>query len=237
VYVDGLGGMSVRVLLIEDHGALREMIAAHLVERGYAIDAVADAEHARSALAAAAYDAAVVDLGLPDADGIELVAHIRAHTAGRLPAIILTARDSVAERVRGLNAGADDYIIKPFDLIELEARLRAVLRRPGTRDAVAYSCGALHFDSASRTAIVNGVTLDLSRREVDLLEELLRARERVVVKDVLEERLYSFQDSVSGNALEAVVSRLRKKLTGVGAGIRLETKRGIGYRLVAEEEP
>jgi len=227
----------VRVLLIEDHRALREMIAAHLIERGFAIDAVGDAEHARSALAAVAYDAAVVDLGLPDADGIELLGHIRARTAGRLPAIILTARDGVDERVRGLNAGADDYIVKPFDLTELEARLRAVLRRPGMRDNPSYSCGALRFDSGSRDAVVEGVVLDLSRRETDLLEELLRAKERVVVKDVLEERLYSFQDSVTGNALEAVVSRLRKKLAGAGAGFRLETKRGIGYRLVAGEEP
>jgi two-component system response regulator QseB len=227
----------MRVLLIEDHGALRELIAAHLIERGFAIDAVGDAEHARSALAAVAYDAAVVDLGLPDADGIELLAHIRARTAGRLPAIILTARDGVDERVRGLNAGADDYIVKPFDLTELEARLRAVLRRPGIRDNLTYACGTLRFNSSSRDAIVNDVVLDLSRRETDLLEELLRARERVVVKDVLEERLYSFQDSVTGNALEAVVSRLRKKLAGANAGVRLETKRGIGYRLVAGEEP
>jgi two-component system response regulator QseB len=227
----------MRVLLIEDHGALREMIAAHLIERGFAIDAVGDAEHARSALAAVAYDAAVVDLGLPDADGIELLAHIRSRTGGRLPAIILTARDGVDERVRGLNAGADDYIVKPFDLIELEARLRAVLRRPGIRDNLSYACGTLRFNSSSRDAIVNDVVLDLSRRETDLLEELLRARERVVVKDVLEERLYSFQDSVTGNALEAVVSRLRKKLAGANAGVRLETKRGIGYRLVAGEEP
>jgi two-component system response regulator QseB len=227
----------VRVLLIEDHAALREMIAAHLIERGFAIDAVGDAEHARSALAAVAYDAAVVDLGLPDADGIELLGHIRSRTAGRLPAIILTARDGIDERVRGLNAGADDYIVKPFDLTELEARLRAVLRRPGMRDNLSYACGALRFDSSSRDAMVNAAVLDLSRRETDLLEELLRARERVVVKDVLEERLYSFQDAVTGNALEAVVSRLRKKLAGAKAGVRLETKRGIGYRLVAGEEP
>ena len=227
----------MRILLIEDHAALREMIAAHLIERGFAIDAVADAEHARSALAAADYDAAVVDLGLPDADGIELLGHMRSRTAGRLPAIILTARDGVEERVRGLNAGADDYIVKPFDLSELEARLRAVLRRPGMRDHLSYACGALRFDSSSRDAVVDDVVLDLTRRETDLLEELLRARERVVVKDVLEERLYSFQDSVTGNALEAVVSRLRKKLASANAGVRLETKRGIGYRLVAGAEP
>ncbi len=226
----------MRVLLIEDHAALREMIAAHLIERGFAIDAVADAEHARSALAAADYDAAVVDLGLPDADGIELLGHLRSRTAGRLPAIILTARDGVEERVRGLNAGADDYMVKPFDLAELEARLRAVLRRPGMRDNLVYACGALRFDSSSRDAAVGDAVLDLTRRETDLLEELLRARERVVVKDVLEERLYSFQDSVTGNALEAVVSRLRKKLSAAKAGVRLETKRGIGYRLVAGEE-
>jgi two-component system, OmpR family, response regulator QseB len=138
--------------------------------------------------------------------------------------------------VQGLNAGADDYIVKPFDLIELEARLRAVLRRPGTRDSPSLKVGALNFDPASRQASVDGVVLDLARRETDLLEQLLRAAGRTVVKDALEERLYAFGDSVTPNALEATVSRLRKRLTKAAGGVRIETKRGIGYRLVAGDD-
>jgi two-component system, OmpR family, response regulator QseB len=182
-----------------------------------------------------AYDGLILDLGLPDADGMTVLSEARARTAGILPVLLVTARDALEDRVRGLNAGADDYIVKPFELLELEARLRAVLRRPGTRDELALCCGRLAFDPASRQATVGGVVLDLTRRETDLLEELLRAAERVVVKDVLEDRMYSFGEPVTANALEAAVSRLRKRLASTEAGVRVETKRGIGYRLVVGE--
>jgi two-component system response regulator QseB len=226
----------MRILLVEDHEALRGMIAGHLGERGFAIDAVGSAEDARLALAVAAYDALILDLGLPDSDGMEILREVRGRKAAHLPALILTARDALQDRVCGLNAGADDYIVKPFDLAELEARLRAVLRRPGMRDATAHTCGALAFDTISRETTVGGAVLDLPRRESDLLEELLRAAGRIVVKDVLEERLYAFDDPVTPNALEAAVSRLRKKLGTAQAGVRIETKRGIGYRLVIGDE-
>ncbi len=147
----------------------------------------------------------------------------------------MTARDALEDRVRGLDAGADDYIVKPFALAELEARLRAVLRRPGGRDGPVRACGRLLFDVTARAASVDGVPLDLTRREAALLEELLRVGGRVVVKDTLEERLYGFDEPVTPNALEAAVSRLRRRLGEAGAGVRIETKRGIGYRLVAGE--
>jgi two-component system response regulator QseB len=200
----------MRVLLLEDHTALREMIGDHLTQRGFAVDGFGRGDEASAAAAVAAYDAIILDLGLPDVDGMEVLATIRA--------------------VR-----ADDYLVKPFALVELEARLRAVLRRPGQRTEVVYSCGSLTFDPASRVAAVSERVLDLSRRESALLEELLRARGRVVIKDVLEERLYGFDEAVSRNALEATVSRLRRSLGECGAGVRIETKRGIGYRLIAEE--
>jgi two-component system, OmpR family, response regulator QseB len=221
----------MRVLLVEYHPALREMVAGHLARRGFAVDAVARAREAHAALAGVAYDGLLLDLDLPDADGMTVLSAVRAGAAGNLPVLIVTARDALEDRVRGLNAGADDYIVKPFDLVELEARLRAVLRRPGTRDSPSLSVGALSFDPASRQASVNGVVLDLARRETDLLEQLLRAAGRTVVKDALEERLYSFGESVTPNALEAVVSRLRKRLANAAGGVRIETKRGIGYRL------
>ena len=202
----------MRVLLLEDHAALREMIGDHLVRRGFAVDAVACGSDALSAVATTSYDALVLDLGLPDVDGMEVLAAVRARTGSQLPALIVTARDRIDDRVLGLNAGADDYIVKPFDLSELEARLRAVLRRPGARSDASLRCGRLVFDAASRGASVDGRLLDLSRREAALLEDLLRASGRIVVKDALEERRYAFDEPVTTNALEVLVSRLRKKL-------------------------
>jgi two-component system, OmpR family, response regulator QseB len=226
----------LKILLVEDHAALREMMTGYLATRGFAIDGASTADEARAALSVASYDALILDLGLPDGDGIELLDEIRVRTGGTLPAIIVTARDALDNRVRGLNAGADDYIVKPFDLIELEARLRAVLRRPGVREDTNLRCGALSLNTASREASVAATILDLTRRETALLEELLRARGRIVVKDVLDERIYALGEDVSSNALEAVVSRLRRKLGAAGAGVRLDAKRGIGYRLVAGED-
>ena len=226
----------MRVLLVEDHPALREMMADYLAQRGFAVDPVGCAGDARAALDAVSYDLLILDLGLPDVDGRAILHETRARTAGGLPILIVTARDALEDRLQGLNAGADDYIVKPFDLPELEARLRAVLRRPGTRDELTLCCGELAFDPASRQATVGGVVLDLTRRETDLLEELLRAAGRVVVKDVLEDRMYSFGEAVTPNALEAVVSRLRKRLANAAGGVRIETKRGIGYRLVVGDD-
>ena len=214
---------------------MREMISDHLVERGFTVDAVGRAEDAYAALAVASYDALVLDLGLPDADGMQLLKSARTCTVRHLPTLIVTARDALDDRTRGLNAGADDYIVKPFELVELEARLRAVLRRPGVREEIVLSYGPLALDTVSREASVRGVLLDLSRREAALLEELLRAAGRIVVKDTLEDRLYALDRSVTDNALEAIVSRLRKKLAAAHASVRIDTKRGVGYRLLAQE--
>jgi two-component system, OmpR family, response regulator QseB len=226
----------MKVLLVEDHAAMREMISDHLVERGFTVDAVGRAEDAYAALAVASYDALVLDLGLPDSDGMQLLKEARARTARHLPTLIVTARDALDDRTRGLNAGADDYLTKPFELAELEARLRAVLRRPGIREDIVLTYGALALDTVSREASVGSIVLDLSRREAALLEELLRAAGRIVVKDTLEDRLYALDRSVTDNALEAIVSRVRKKLTAAHAGVRIDTKRGVGYRLLAGED-
>ncbi len=221
----------MRVLLVEDHHAMRELIAGHLRGRGLAVDAVERGDEALAAMAVAGYDAVILDLGLPDMDGMEVLRRLRGSRQPGLPALILTARDSIEARVGGLDAGADDYILKPFELTELEARLRAVLRRPGLRREAVHRHGDLAFDPASRTAAVNGTRLDLTRREASVLEELIRAAGRIIVKDALEDRLYGFDDDVSGNALEASVSRLRRKLAAAGSGTGIEATRGIGYRL------
>lgn len=225
----------MRILLVEDHTALRRMTADYLVQNGFVVDAVGSVEAAREALDVARYDAMILDVGLPDGSGVEL---LKAPRRGRPspPALILTARDGVAERIAGLNAGADDYMVKPFDLAELEARLRAVLRRPGPRTDIELSLGRLVFDTLSREAKVDGRPIALRRRETLLLEALISAAGRIVVRDALEERLYGYDQMVTANALEAAVSRLRKGLDDAGAGVRIETRRGIGYLLIAEAE-
>ncbi len=227
----------MRVLLVEDHHVMCDIIAGHLRTRGFAVDAVQRGDEALAATAVVDYDAVILDLGLPDMDGMEVLRRLRRGQRAEPPALILTARDSIADRIVGLDAGADDYILKPFDLAELEARLRAVLRRPGMRRDAVHSYGDLTFDPATRTATVDGAGLDLTRREASVLEELIRASGRIVVKDALEDRLYGFDDDVSGNALEASVSRLRRKLLAARSAVRLEAARGIGYRLQAEAAP
>jgi two-component system OmpR family response regulator len=220
----------MRVLLVEDHRAMREMIVDHLQERGFAVDETSCGEDAIAAADVARFDAVILDLGLPDLDGMRVLASLR-RSYPELPAIILTARDSVDDRLLGLNQGADDYIVKPFSLLELEARLRAVLRRPGRRENVTYALGGVAFDTLSRQASFDGTPIDLTRREAALLEELMRAPGQVIAKDVLEDRLYALDDVGSSNAVEAAVSRLRRKLAAVHASLQIETKWGIGYRL------
>jgi two-component system OmpR family response regulator len=221
----------MKILLVEDHGPMREMIADHLVEQGFAVEAVSRGREALAATSGVDYDAVILDLGLPDIDGMEFLRALRRGSRAAIPVLILTARDRVEDRINGLNQGADDYLVKPFNLTELEARLRAVLRRPGPRRGRVYVLGPLSFDTISRAAYVGESPLDLTRREAALLEELLRAPGQVIPKDVLEDRLYALDDAGSANALEAAVSRLRKKLTAADVALRIETKRGIGYRL------
>jgi two-component system response regulator QseB len=219
----------LKLLLVEDNPSLIGMLAAHLRHAGFTVDAVCTGADALRAIGP--YDAVILDLGLPDMDGMDILRAIRARDA--VPALILTARDSVAHRVAGLDAGADDYILKPFDVTELEARLRAVLRRPGTRHDTCRRFADASFDTQSREAQIGGRALDLTRREAALFEELVLRGGQIVVRDTLADRLYGLDDDVSGNALEATVSRVRRKLAAGGAAVRIETLRGIGYRLSA----
>ncbi len=221
----------MRVLVIEDHPAMRDIITGYLRNLGFAADAVGRGDDALVAAATTAYDAVILDLGLPDMDGMDVLRCLRAEKGNGPPALIVTARDRIEDRVGGLNAGADDYLVKPFDLTELEARIRAVLRRPGARREPIYLYGDVSFDPATRTAYVAGRSLDLARREASVLEELIRAVGRIVVKDMLEDRLYGFEQEVSSNALEQAISRLRRKLAEAGSDVRIEVSRGIGYRL------
>ncbi len=229
----------MRVLLVEDHAELRDMLAAHLRQAGFAADAVCCGFDALAAVEAAPYDAVILDLGLPDLDGVEVLRQLRAGPATSLPILVLTARHAVGDRVQGLDAGADDYLVKPFDMLELDARLRSITRRterrPDTAPAVRF--GDLSLDPLTREALVGDGELALTRREVALLEELLRGGGHTLVRDVLEDRLYGFAEVFTGNALEATVSRLRRRLAAAGSAVTVETVRGIGYRLATTTRP
>lgn len=220
----------MRLLLIEDNRRLAALTAEGLGKAGFAVDLVHSAEDASAALAVAGFDAVLLDLGLPDTDGLTLLSALRAR-ADATPVLILTARDGVDDRVRGLNLGADDYLVKPFALEELVARIRALLRRPGAALGMVLQQGNLAFDSAARLASVAGRPLDLSRRELDALELLLRRAGRVVSKAALENGLYGFGEEVGSNAVEVLIHRLRKRLLAAGATAGVQTLRGIGYIL------
>jgi len=220
----------VKILVLEDHADLRAMLAGHLMERGFKVDAMATLEEARAALMTATYDLAVLDLWLPDGHGRELLGKSSTSSARAIPKIVMTGRDSLEERLACLNGGADDYLAKPFHLQELDARLNAILRRPRAPRSYLV-CGALSYDPQSWEAYVHGRALDLTRREVRLLELLLRAAGRCVTFASLERQIYHHNEVPGRNALEAIVSRLRARLRGADAGVQIETVRGVGYQL------
>ncbi|MAC37990.1 MAG: DNA-binding response regulator [Maricaulis sp.] len=218
----------MRVLIIEDNERLSLLLAEGLARRGFSCDAAGSLAEADDFLAVTGYDALVLDLGLPDGDGVDW---LRALTADHAPVLVLTARASIGERVTGLDAGADDYMVKPADPDEIAARLRALLRRPGTRDPARIEVGALHFDPAGREARFRDTPLRLGRREAALLETLMRRPDAVVPRETIENAIYSWDETVSANALEAVASRLRRRLAEAGAGGLVHVVRGVGYYL------
>ncbi|HYH18949.1 MAG TPA: response regulator transcription factor [Azospirillum sp.] len=224
----------MRMLIVEDETELSALVQANLRREGYAVDAAATADEARAALATTRYDVVLLDLGLPDEDGLGVLRDLRARRDGT-PVIVLTARDAVAARVRGLNAGADDYMAKPFALEELVARIGAILRRPGGVLGTRLELANLAFDTVSRDVTVDGGTVVVPRRELAVLEALLRRAGRVVAREALEGAVYAFDEEVESNALEAHVSRLRKRLAEAGARLTIHTVRGVGYLAKAED--
>ena len=220
----------MRLLLVEDNDRLATFVAKALAAFGFTLDRVDNLSEADSALAVGQFDAIVLDLGLPDGDGVDWLK--RQRTAGlQVPVLMLTARGSTADKVAGLNAGADDYLAKPFEMTELVARLKALLRRPGGALSLNLELGNVAFDTVHRDVKVQGKRLILSRSELTLLELLLRRAGRVVQRRSLEEGLYGFGDIVGPNSLEAHVSRLRRKLEESGATVRIHALRGVGYML------
>lgn len=216
----------MRILLVEDDAAVAAGLEAGLALSDFVVDIVTTLDGARGALSAIDYDAAVLDRRLPDGDGLTLLQEWR--RAGiAMPVLMLTARDAVASRVEGLQGGADDYLVKPFDLDELTARLQALLRRSAGQVDRSLRHGRLALDPVARSVTLDGAPVVLVRRELMLLEALMRARGRILSADQLKDRLYGIDDEVESNALNVHIYQLRRKL---GRHV-IETVRGVGYRL------
>ncbi len=218
----------MRILIAEDDQVLADGLLRSLRSSGYAVDRVGTGSEADAALAAHEFDLLILDLGLPKLHGFEVLRKLRGRGSS-LPVLILTAADSVEQRVKGLDLGADDYMAKPFSLQELEARVRALGRRSMGNASNLIRHGPLSFDASGRVAYLNEQMLELSAREVGLLEVLLQRSGRLVSKDQLVERLCEWGEEVSNNAIEVYIHRLRKKIEQ--GPVRIATVRGLGYCL------
>ena len=216
----------MRILLVEDDLMIGEPLLDLLRAEGYAVDWVRDGDLADAALQSQTYDLLLLDLGLPKRDGMAVLRALRGRKQ-RLPVLIATARDAVEQRIAGLDAGADDYVLKPFELDELLARIRALLRRASGRAEPVYEHMGVSLDPATHEALVDGKPVNLSAREWAVLEPLLARPGLVLSRQQLEEKLYSWKDEISSNAVEVYVHGLRKKL---GAAL-IENVRGLGYRV------
>lgn len=222
----------MRLLLVEDTADVAEAIALSFARAGDTLDCAFDLKQARSSLSLQQYDVLILDINLPDGSGKDLLRELR-RERNTIPVLMLTARLGIEERVSSLDGGADDYLTKPFDLRELQARVRALHRRSPTVRETFIEFGSLVIDIAGKTLSCNGEELTLTRREFSLLEALLDRRGRVASKEHILGRMFSFDEAdVGTNAIELYVSRLRRKLSGSGVAIR--TLRGLGYQLVDE---
>lgn len=223
----------MHLLLVEDNHPLADVICRALRQDGYVIDWASNGWEAESWLLGHNYDVILLDLGLPDADGAVVLRRLRA-SGNRVPVLILSAREAVDERVRLLDLGADDYVVKPIALNELEARIRSLIRRSHGIADPEISIGTLRLDTAGNRAMVGDRPLDLNSRELAALEYIAVRARRIVTKEQLLQALYGWQDDINSvNAVEKVISRLRAKLEGSGVVIR--TVRGLGYSLVTDE--
>ena len=218
----------MRILIAEDDPTLACGLQHTLRQSGYAVDWVKDGSEADAGLGSDEFDLLILDIGLPKLSGFEVLKRLRARKS-RLPVLLLTALDSVTDRVRGLDAGADDYLVKPFQLAELEARVRALTRRGMSGASSFIEHGRLRFDQVGRVAELDGVRVELSARELNLLELFLQRPGRLVPKAQFVEHLCEWGEEVSNNAIEVYVHRLRKKLGH--CGVRISTVRGVGYCL------
>lgn len=216
----------MRLLLVEDDPLLGDGVRAGLKQSGFAVDWVTDGQMAQHALGSEEYSLMVLDIGLPKISGLDLLKWLR-QRGSNLPVLMLTARDTVTDRVGGLDSGADDYLVKPFDLDELVARLRALIRRAAGKAAPTLQHGPILVDLAAHAATLHGAPIELSAREFALLVELMQNSGRVLSREQLEQRLYGWGEEVESNSVEVHIHHLRKKL---GAEL-IRTVRGVGYTM------
>jgi DNA-binding response OmpR family regulator len=224
----------MRLLLVEDNAPLAELLAKGLQTAGYETDVLSSLDEASTVLRTTFYAALILDLGLPDGDGLALLRELR-HRNNPIPVLVLTARGGLNDRVHGLRSGADDYLVKPFALEELVARLEAQLRRPGHLLGSSLRIANLDFDTQNRQASIDDQPQMLSSRETAVLELLMRSKGRVVSKKQVEDHIFGHAGEVASNAVEVYVHRLRKQLAERGARVQVHTIRGVGY-LIAEEK-
>jgi DNA-binding response OmpR family regulator len=224
----------MRLAVVEDNAELARLLRQGLKAEGYETDVMATAAEARAGVTATRYAALILDLGLPDGDGLSILREIR-QRHDPLPVLVLTARGGLHDRVSGLRNGADDYLVKPFALEELVARLEALLRRPGALLGRSLQVGNLVFDTETRQAFIDEKPQTLTAREVTVLELLMRRKGRVVSKKLVEDQIFGSSGEVASNAVEVYVHRLRKQLSEHGAKARIHTVRGVGY-IIAEEK-
>ncbi|WP_108861441.1 response regulator transcription factor [Ruegeria sp. Alg231-54] len=222
----------MRIVIVEDNETLAKAIAYRLRDRGHAAEVLLDGDEADLYLAQEGADLVVLDINLPGQSGLEILKSLRNRGDG-VPVILLTARAETSDRVSGLDMGADDYLVKPFEMDELEARIRALSRRKELDYGAKESIGALEFDRAARQVSVQGKVMDIPRREVAVLECLLERRGRIVPKSQLTDYVYGVGADVEASAVEPHVSRLRKRLQDLG--IRIKTARGLGYLLEVQK--
>jgi len=220
----------LRLLIIEDEDRLSGILKSKLGDAGFTVDIAGSAADAEAALELINYDAAVLDLGLPDGDGLAVLAVAR-RLGKTLPILILTARDAVEDRVGGLNAGADDYLTKPFAMTELIARIKALLRRPGGVLGITLDAGNVSLDTVGRELTIAAVPVRVSRRELAILEQMMRRFGRIVPKAVLEEKLYGMDEEPDSNTIPVHVHHLRRQLQAANASLMIHTIRGVGYIL------
>jgi two-component system response regulator QseB len=220
----------MRILVVEDDPLIGDGLKAGLAQLGFAVDWLSSGKEALHAMDAAPYDAAVLDLGLPGCDGLAVLGAWR-RQGHSLPVLVLTARDAISDRVAGLDAGADDYLIKPFALVEVAARLRAMLRRSQGMSSHLLTHGDISLDPAGRSAYLNDRPIELTARELAILEVLMLNKGRVLPRELIEEKLYNWDRDLESNAIEVHIHHLRKKL---GRHV-IRTVRGIGYTLGSDE--
>jgi DNA-binding response OmpR family regulator len=220
----------VRLLLIEDNERFASLLKQGLANAGFAVDVLGTARDATARLETGRWDVVVLDRGLPDTDGLDVLSEMR-RRGDTTPVLILTAHGSLKDRVTGLRSGADDYLVKPFALEELVARLQALLRRPGNLLGLALRLGNLTLDTVGRQVFVDERPITFSAREIAVLEHLMRRSGRVVAKSLLESSLYGPTQEIGSNAVEVHVHRLRRHLLETGASVQVHTVRGVGYMI------